>query len=111
MKKLQNVARQLLTMTVARAGLSSWSVLISSPAEAARAATSQPAARAVANGKFALGRDAKFSGGSRQPIRNDSDSICSDSIDLDSNVQQVMIPANPFVTRQVDKGLKSAART
>ena len=42
------------------------------------------------------------------PIRNESDPICSDSFDLDFDLQQMMIAANPFVARQVDKGLKSA---
>ena len=57
------------------------------------------------------GSNAITTGGSGDPIRNDSDPICSDSFDLGSNVQQVMIAATPFVARQVNKGLKSAAGT
>ena len=54
---------------------------------------------------------ALIAAGPGEAIRNNGDPICSDSFDLDSNVQQVMIAANPFVARQVDKGVKSAART
>lgn len=61
MKNSQNIARRLFAIALALTGLLSWTVLlISSPAQAARFASSQAASQVVANGKIAFGRDGQI---------------------------------------------------
>jgi Tol biopolymer transport system component len=61
MKNSPNIARHLLPMTLALAGLMLWNVLLtSSPAQAVRAASSPPVSTAVTNGRIAFNRDGEI---------------------------------------------------